>query len=84
MIPYGKHNINKSDILSVTRVLKNKFITQGKTIGKFENAIKKHVGAKYAVAVSSCSAGLHLAAQAFKLGKGKLSFNTMNSTENST
>jgi perosamine synthetase len=85
MIPYGKHNINKSDILSVTRVLKNKFITQGKTIGKFENAIKKHVGAKYAVAVSSCSAGLHLAAQAFKLGKGKTlltSPNTFCSTAN--
>ena len=42
MIPYGKHNINKSDILSVTQILKNKFITQGKAVDKFENAIKKH------------------------------------------
>ena len=60
-IPYGKHYIDKSDILSVTNALRNKSITQGPLIEKFENKVCKLVKAKYAVAVSSCSAGLHIA-----------------------
>ena len=60
-IPYGKHYIDRSDIVSVTNALKNKSITQGPLIEKFENKVCKLVKAKYAVAVSSCSAGLHIA-----------------------
>ena len=60
-IPYGKHYIDRSDILSVSNALKNQSITQGPLIEKFEKKICKLVKAKYAVAVSSCSAGLHIA-----------------------
>lgn len=70
MIPYGKHNINAADIKSVTKVLKSDFITQGKQIEIFEKKIKKYLGVRFAVAVSSCSAGLHLAAKAINLKKG--------------
>ena len=69
MIPYGKHNINAADIKSVTKVLKSDFITQGKQIEIFEKKIKKYLGVRFAVAVSSCSAGLHLAAKAINLKK---------------
>ena len=60
-LPYGKHYLFKKDIKSVNRVLKSNNLTQGPTIEEFEKQICKYVGAKYAVAVSSCSAGLHLA-----------------------
>ena len=60
MIPYSKHFIDKDDIDAVVDVLRNKSITQGELIGKLENKISKYVKCKYAVAVTSCSAGLHL------------------------
>jgi len=64
MIPYGKHHIDDDDIKAVVDVLKNKFLTQGPMIEKFEKAICDYVGAKYAVAVSSGTAALHLSALA--------------------
>lgn len=63
-IPYGRHFIDYKDIKSVVRVLKKKFITQGPQIEKFEKAVCRFTGAKYAVAVNSCTAGLHLAIKA--------------------
>jgi perosamine synthetase len=64
MIPYGKHHVDDDDIKAVVDVLKNKFLTQGPMIEKFEKAICDYVGAKYAVAVSSGTAALHLSALA--------------------
>ena len=71
MIPYGKHHIDYDDIKSVIKVLKSDNLTQGPLIKTFENAIAKYVGAKYAIVVTSCTAGLHLAAIASKMKKGK-------------
>lgn len=65
-IPYGLHYINKSDINSVTRALNKNWITQGPIIKDFENKICKILKVKYAVAVSSCTAGLHISLQAIK------------------
>jgi dTDP-4-amino-4,6-dideoxygalactose transaminase len=45
-------------------------LTQGPQIKKFEESIAHYVGAKYAVAVSSATAGLHLALMALNLPKG--------------
>lgn len=60
-IPYGRHFIDKDDIKNVVKVLKSGSITQGPTIEVFENKIKKIVKCRYAVAVSSCTAGMHIA-----------------------
>ena len=59
--PYGKHFLFKEDLNSVLSVLKSKNLTQGPKIDEFEEKVCKEVGSQYAVAVSSCSAGLHLA-----------------------
>ena len=64
MIPYGKQFIDSKDINSVVKALKQSKITQGKIIDKFENDVKKFLKVKYAVAVSSASAGLHIAVKA--------------------
>jgi UDP-4-amino-4,6-dideoxy-N-acetyl-beta-L-altrosamine transaminase len=60
-IPYGYHWINKDDQKAVCRALKSTFITQGPLIREFEDSLCKYTGAKYAVAVSSGTAALHLA-----------------------
>jgi len=62
MIPYGKHYIEEDDIQAVVDILRNGHLTQGPTVEAFEKAVAEYVGAKYAVAVSSGTAALHLAA----------------------
>ncbi len=71
MIPYGKHHIDEEDIQAVVEVLRSGALTQGPVIETFERAIAAYVGAKYAVAVSSGTAALHLAAIVAGVGPGK-------------
>lgn len=59
---YGKQSIDINDCLSVLSVLKSDFLTCGPRIKEFEEAVCKYTGAKYALTVSSATAGLHLAA----------------------
>ena len=71
MIPYGKHHIDEEDIKSVVKVLKSDNLTQGPLIEIFEKEVSNYVGSKYAVAVTSCTAGLHLASIVSGICKGK-------------
>jgi UDP-4-amino-4,6-dideoxy-N-acetyl-beta-L-altrosamine transaminase len=70
-IPYGKQFIDKDDIKAVSKALQKDFITQGPIIEQFERKVCRIVGSKYAVALSSCSAGLHLALASIKKTKKK-------------
>ena len=69
-IPYGRQYIDDQDVKEVVRVLKSDWITQGPKVGEFEKAIAKYVDAKYAVAVSSGTAALHLSCIVAGLKKG--------------
>lgn len=69
-IPYGRQNINQDDIDAVIEVLQSPYITQGPAIGRFEESINKYCGSKYAVALSSGTAALHIALMALEVGKG--------------
>ena len=67
MIPYGRQSIDLFDVLSVSKQLAFKSLTQGSKIEEFEERVAGYVGAKYAIAVSSATAGLHLAVMALDL-----------------
>ena len=69
-IPYGHQHITDEDIQAVIETLKSDYLTQGPKIIEFEQAFARYVGAKYAVAVSNATAGLHLAAQALQVRSG--------------
>ena len=69
MIYYGKQSISQEDIKSVIRVLKSDFLTTGPKIKEFEDKFSQYVGSKYAVAISSGTAALHLSCLAAGLGK---------------
>lgn len=69
-IPYGRQSIDNKDIEEVVKVLRSDWITQGPKIKEFEEALCKYTGAKYAVAVSSGTAALHLACLAAGIEKG--------------
>jgi len=70
MIPYGRHHIDESDIAAVADLLRGGMLTQGPMVEAFERGVAEYVGAKYAVAVSSATAGLHIAAVAAGVGPG--------------
>ena len=65
----GRHFIFDDDKNSVLDALNSGQLTQGNLISKFESIICKYTGAKYAVAVSSCTAGLHLSCTALGIKK---------------
>jgi len=67
---YGRQHIFDDDIDAVSRVLSSDFLTCGPKIAEFERAICDYTGARYAVAVSSATAGLHIAMLAAGLGPG--------------
>jgi perosamine synthetase len=67
---YGRQSIDQSDVDSVVEVLRSDFLTQGPAVERFEAALAERVGARHAVAVSSGTAGLHLACLAAGLGPG--------------
>lgn len=70
LIPYGRHHIDEEDIEAVVDLLRTGALTQGPAIEAFEAAVADYVGARYAVAVSSCTAGLHIGALAAGVGPG--------------
>ncbi|KJJ86087.1 UDP-4-keto-6-deoxy-N-acetylglucosamine 4-aminotransferase [Candidatus Omnitrophus magneticus] len=60
-IPYGRHSIDQNDIDAVVSALRGDRITQGGKVEEFEKVLSSYCGSKYAVAVSSGTAALHLA-----------------------
>lgn len=58
----------QADIEAVVEVLKSDWITQGPAIPDFEKVVAEYCGAKYAVAVTSATAALHIACLAAELG----------------
>lgn len=70
MIPYGRQNINQSDIDSVIAVLRSDFLTQGPLVPVFEKAIADYCNVQNAVAVNSATSALHIACLALGVGNG--------------
>ncbi len=69
MIPYGKQDIEQTDIDSVVDVLKSEFLTQGPQVPLFEKTVSDYCGSKFGVAVNSATSALHIACLALGLGK---------------
>ena len=67
IIPYGRQNIEQSDIDAVLKTLKADFLTQGPKVREFEEKFANYIGSKYAVAVSNASVALHLSVVALGL-----------------
>jgi len=70
ILPYGRHTISEADIEAVVEVLRGSNLTQGPKIGEFEAILAKSCGAKYAVAVNSGTAALHIACLAAGIKSG--------------
>lgn len=69
-IPVAKPYFTKDEEREVIAVLRSGWVVQGPRVELFENEIAKYVGAKYAVATSSCTTALHLALLLLGIGPG--------------
>ena len=71
-IPYGRQDISSEDIQSVVDVLNSDFLTQGQIVPDFEQSLMSLCNSKFASAMSSATAALHLACKALDLGPGDI------------
>jgi len=69
-IKFSIPNISSQDVKIVGKILKSGWLTHGKYTDLFEMKIKDFTKSKYALAVSSCTAGLHLSCLASNFKKG--------------
>ncbi len=63
-------DLGDEEINSVLNVLKSKWLSMGKVTKKFEEKFAEYLGVKYAFAVSSGTAALHIACRALNIGVG--------------
>jgi dTDP-4-amino-4,6-dideoxygalactose transaminase len=63
-------SIDEDDLRAVREVLLSGYLVQGPRVAAFEQAVAAYVGTEHAVAVSSCTAALHLALLAVGVGAG--------------
>jgi dTDP-4-amino-4,6-dideoxygalactose transaminase len=68
--PFGSPWITSKEISTVNKVLKSKILVHGQHTANFEKNFKQFTKAKHAIAVSSCTAGMHLFYYSVGIGMG--------------
>jgi len=69
-LPFSIPTIGEEEINEVVDSLRSGWITTGPKVKLFEDAVKEYVGAPFAVALNSATAGLHVALLAMGIGPG--------------
>ncbi len=68
-IPITKPYLDEKEEQAVINVLRSGWLSQGRKVRELEELVADYVGAKYAVATTSCSTSLHLALVALGIGR---------------
>ena len=69
-VPFFRPSIGPEEEQAVLAVLRSGWLTTGEVAARFENEFAEYTGARHALAVSSATAGLHLALEALGVGQG--------------
>jgi len=69
-LPYGTQWLDENEINEVIDSLKSSWITTGPKMRIFEEEFKKYIGSKYAVAVNSGTAALHISTSSININPG--------------
>ncbi|MFB3910258.1 MAG: DegT/DnrJ/EryC1/StrS family aminotransferase [Candidatus Eisenbacteria bacterium] len=67
---FGSPDIREPEIAEVVEALRSGWPGTGPRVARFEEAFRAYVGARYSVALGSCTAGLHLSLIALGLKPG--------------
>ena len=57
---FGSPRIEEDEISEVVDSLRSGWISTGPKVGRFEALFRDYIGARHALALNSCTAGLHL------------------------
>jgi dTDP-4-amino-4,6-dideoxygalactose transaminase len=68
-LPFAAPSIDQDEIDEVVDTLRSGWLTTGPKVQRLEKAFAEYVGARYAIAVSSCTAALHLALASMGVGE---------------
>jgi len=69
-IPFGRPVFSGGELAEIKKVLDSGLLTHGQQVQKFEKVFADFIGVRFAVAVSSCTAGLHLSLMALGIKPG--------------
>jgi dTDP-4-amino-4,6-dideoxygalactose transaminase len=69
-LPYCRPDVGEGEIEAVARSMRNGWLTTGPQTAEFEREFARACGVAHAVALNSCTAGLHLALAALGVGPG--------------
>jgi len=69
-LPYCRPDVGEAEIEAVARSMRNGWLTTGPQTAAFERAFAQECGVPYAVALNSCTAGIHIALAALGVGPG--------------
>ncbi|MBI5303614.1 MAG: DegT/DnrJ/EryC1/StrS family aminotransferase [Chloroflexi bacterium] len=70
MLLFGAPNFGDEEIAEIVDTIKSGWVGTGPKTKRFEEEFATYVGAKYAVALNSCTAGLHLSLVVLGIGRG--------------
>lgn len=70
VVPFHRPSVGEEEIAAVTETLRSGWLTTGPRVAEFERAFRAYTQAPFAVAVNSCTAGLHLALASLGIGEG--------------
>src|SRR3972149_2282389 len=69
-LPFALPGVGEEEIEEVVATLRSGWLAGGPRVQRFEEGFRRVTGAQHAVALSSCTAGLHLALLARGIGPG--------------
>lgn len=69
-VPFHRASITDAEIDAVVEVLRSGWVTSGPVVRQFEEEFARYTGSAHAVALNSCTAGLHLALEALGIKRG--------------
>ena len=70
VVPFHRAGVGEQEAQAAADVVRSGWLTMGSRTIEFEQQFSAYVGARHAVGVSSCTAGLHLALDAIGLRQG--------------
>lgn len=59
LVPLAVPDVGEEEINEIRKVMATGFLTEGSTTKEFEDSVAKYLGVKHAIAVTSCTTGLH-------------------------
>ncbi len=69
-LPYNQPEVGEEEAQAVSAVIQSRWLTHGDVTRRFEEALAARVGVSSVVALSSCTAALHLALLGYHIGEG--------------